>query len=141
MGVAASDSREMTEARILLGRTATSSLSRTGTRQMREDGKLRMLLERYGFQTLEPGDISFRDQIDIFRGASAVVAPHGAALTTILFAPDECRVLELLAGRGGGNQYGVLASALGQDYTALRDRECAPTFAARGRWRPWPKEH
>jgi capsular polysaccharide biosynthesis protein len=105
-------------------------LSRTGTRQVREDGKLRLLLARHGFRTLEPGDIPFREQIGLFRGASAVVAPHGAALTNILFAPNDCRVLELFASRGGGNQYGVLATALGQDYTALRDCGRPPAFSA-----------
>jgi hypothetical protein len=106
-------------------------LSRTGTRPVREDRNLRKLLERYGFQTLEPGDLPFREQISVFRGASAVVAPHGAALTNILFAPKECRVLELFASRGGGNVYEVLATVLGQDYTALRDRGRAPAFAGR----------
>ena len=90
--------------------------------------KLRSLLERHGFRTLEAGDFPFREQIELFRGASAVVAPHGAALTNILFAPNECRVLELFASRGGGDKYGVLATALGQDYTALRDRGSTPAF-------------
>jgi capsular polysaccharide biosynthesis protein len=113
-------------------RGARLYFSRTGTRrQVREDRKLRMLLERYGFQTLEPSDIAFPDQIDMVRGASAVVAPHGAALTNILFAPTECRVLELFASRGGTETYEVLATALGQDYTALRDRGNDPTFSAR----------
>jgi len=106
-------------------------LSRTGTRPVREDTKLRMLLESYGFRTVEPSDFRFREQIDVFRGASAVVAPHGAALTNLLFAPKECRVLELFASRGGGDVYEVLAAALGQDYTALRDHGPAPAFAGR----------
>jgi capsular polysaccharide biosynthesis protein len=106
-------------------------LSRTGTRPVREDKELRALLEQYGFRTLEPGDIPFREQIGLFRAASAVVAPHGAALTNILFAPKECRVLELFASRGGGDVYEVLATALGQDYTALRDSGAAPPFAGR----------
>ena len=74
--------------------------------------------------------LSFREQIDGLRGASAVVAPHGAGLTNILFAPNQCRVLELFASRGGTLTYEVLAKALGQDYTALRDHGPAPTFAA-----------
>lgn len=105
-------------------------LARTGTRQVREDEKLRSLLDRHGFRTLEAGDLPFREQIELFGGASAVVAPHGAALTNILFAPNDCRVLELFAIRGGGDQYGVLATALGQDYTALRDRGSTPGFSA-----------
>ena len=104
-------------------------LPRTGPRQVRDDGKVRAMLERYGFRTLEPGEISFREQIDVFRGASAVVAPHGAALTNLLFAPSECRVLELFASRGGSNAYEILARALSQDYTLLRDSGSAPAFA------------
>jgi hypothetical protein len=106
-------------------------LTRRGTRrQVREDRNLRVLLERYGFRTLDPGDLPFRDQVDALRGASAVVAPHGAGLTNILFAPNECQVLELFASRGGTKAYEVLARALGQNYTALRDQGCGSTFAA-----------
>ena len=104
---------------------------RGARRYVREERKLRLLLERYGFRTLEPGDLPFRDQIDALRGASAIVAPHGAGLTNILFAPSDCRVLELFASRGGTMTYEVLAGALGQHYTALRDQGCAFTFAAR----------
>jgi Glycosyltransferase 61 len=107
-------------------------LRRRGARRyVREERNLRMLLERYGFRTLEPGDFPFRDQIDAVRGASAIVAPHGAGLTNILFAPNECRLLELFASRGGTTTYEVLAGTLGQHYTALRDQGCASTFAAR----------
>jgi capsular polysaccharide biosynthesis protein len=105
-------------------------LARTGTRSIREDTELRMLLERSGFRALEPGDSQFRDQLDVFRGASAIVAPHGAALANILFAPGECRVLELFASRGGGTQFEEVATALGQDYTALRDPGSPPAFSA-----------
>ena len=58
------------------------------------------------------------------------MAPHGAALTNLLFAPHECRVLELFASLGGSNAYEALATALGQDYTALRDHGRAPAFSA-----------
>ena len=98
---------------------------------MREDAKLRTLPRALWLSgTLEPGAFSFREQIDIFRGASAVVAPHGAALTNILFAPNECRVLELFASRGGSNAYEVLATALRSGVTQpLRDSGSAPAFA------------
>lgn len=104
---------------------------RGARRYVREERDLRLLLERYGFRTLEPGDIAFRDQIEALRGANAVVGPHGAGLTNILFAPSECRVLELFATRGGTKTYEVLAGALGQHYTAFREQGCALTFAAR----------
>jgi capsular polysaccharide biosynthesis protein len=74
------------------------------------------------FGRWKPGDLPFRDQIDALRGATAIVAPHGAGLTNILFAPNECRLLELFASRGGTKTYEVLAGALGQHYTALRDQ-------------------
>ena len=39
-------------------------------------------------------------------------------------------MLELFASRGGGNQYGAVATALGQKYTALRDHGHTPAFSA-----------
>ena len=104
---------------------------RGARRYVREETNLRLLLERHGFRSLEPGDFPFRDQIDALRGASAIVAPHGAGLTNILFAPSECRLLELFASHGGTKTYEVLAEALGQHYTALRDEACASIFVAR----------
>jgi len=53
-------------------------------------------LRRRGFEILEPGSLSIRDQIRTFREASLVVGPHGAGMTNIVFCEPGTIVYELL---------------------------------------------
>lgn len=64
-------------------------------RRLLNEEELVHALEKRGFECINPGTLSFTDQIEIFSQASVVVGPHGAGLTNILFAPASCRVLEL----------------------------------------------
>jgi capsular polysaccharide biosynthesis protein len=54
-------------------------------------------LERRGFTRVDPGTLSVQEQIDTFAAARVVVAPHGAALTNLVFCRPGVRVLELFA--------------------------------------------
>jgi capsular polysaccharide biosynthesis protein len=53
-------------------------------------------LLRYGFEPVRLETLSVADQVRLFRGAEAVVAPHGAALTNIGFCRPGTLVIELL---------------------------------------------
>ena len=53
-------------------------------------------LARLGFTPIKPETLSFADQVRLFRGAEAIVAPHGAELTNLGFCRPGCVVLELL---------------------------------------------
>lgn len=55
------------------------------------------VLRRHGFSTVDAETLSFAQQLALFAGAEAVVGPHGAGLSNIVFAPPGCRVLELFA--------------------------------------------
>ncbi|MFN2560849.1 MAG: DUF563 domain-containing protein [Jatrophihabitans sp.] len=52
-------------------------------------------LEARGFTAIDPGAISVAEQIRAFAEASLIVAPHGAALTNIMFASSGAAVIEL----------------------------------------------
>lgn len=52
-------------------------------------------LEKYGFTTVSMDGKSLREQIQIFASAEAIVAPHGAALTNLLFIQPGTKVIEL----------------------------------------------
>jgi len=65
------------------------------TRRVVNEDALMPHLERRGFTRIEPGGMSVRDQIDQFAAAEVIVAPHGAALTNLVFAQPGVRVLEL----------------------------------------------
>ena len=75
--------------------------------------------ERLGFKVIEPGSMTPREQIAVFRRARFVVAPIGAALANLVFTPRGCRVLCLSPVFEGANYYyfSNLMGALGHDLT------------------------
>ncbi|WP_229052210.1 DUF563 domain-containing protein [Aeromicrobium sp. Leaf350] len=81
---------EPTPRRIYVTRGTTPN-----TRRVTCEDELVPALEERGFVVVEPGGLSPQEQVDVFAGAEVVVAPHGAALTNLLFAPEGVRVLEM----------------------------------------------
>ena len=67
------------------------------TRRLVREAETFALLEQRGFTCVEPATLSPQDQIDLFAAAEIVVAPHGAAMTNLLFLSPGARVLELFA--------------------------------------------
>lgn len=53
------------------------------------------LLEPLGFQVVDPGDLSVKDQIRTFAEADVIVAPHGASLANLPFCSPGAALLEL----------------------------------------------
>ncbi len=52
------------------------------------------LLRSRGFEMVDPGSLSFDEQIATFAEAETIVAPHGGALTNMVFATG-ATVIEL----------------------------------------------
>ena len=52
-------------------------------------------LEPLGFERVLAGHMSVVEQIAAFSGARCIVAPHGAALTNMIFAPPGAAIVEL----------------------------------------------
>lgn len=59
------------------------------------DAEVLSLLSERGFELVDPGELSVRDQIETFATASVIVATHGAALANLVFAPFGTTVIEL----------------------------------------------
>ena len=77
------------------------------------------VFRRHGFEIVELSRLSAAAQIELFRDPAEVAAVHGAGLTNLVFAPRDCSVLEILPPLVAGSEYWLLASALGQRYSAL----------------------
>ena len=94
-----------------------------GDRRLTNERELLQALEPLGFERLTLGGLSALDQIRIFREAETIVAPHGGGLSNMLFAPADCRVIELLGTHHASACFMLMASALGQPYgyAACRD--------------------
>lgn len=51
------------------------------------------IARRYGLRTIDPGTLTFREQVHLFAGASTIVGGWGAAWSSMLFADDATRGL------------------------------------------------
>jgi len=100
------------------GRRVLISRNDSKTRAVLNWDELLPIFARHGFETVELTDLPAATQIGLFRDAAQVVGVHGAGLTNILFAPKDCAVLEILPPLVATQAYWLLASRLGQRYTA-----------------------
>ena len=64
-------------------------------RRIHTEPAIRRMLESYGFEAIDPGSLSFADQIATFREARIVVGPHGAAMTNSMFMNQGGAMVEL----------------------------------------------
>lgn len=71
-----------------------------------------------GFVAYTMEELSFADEVRLFSQAEIVVAPHGAGLTNIIFAPQNLIVVDLF-GSFGTPCFFALAQALGFHYGCL----------------------
>lgn len=94
-------------------------VSRAGRRQCTNENQLRTLLEKHGFLYLEDRPRTVREQIGIFRGAKIVIAPHGAALTNLLWCEPKTKVIELFNPNYCPKYYENLAVFGGLEYHSL----------------------
>lgn len=84
------------------------------------------LLKRFGFVTVKPETLPVEGQINLFRQAEVVVAPHGAGLTNILFMPPTSLVIELVPSQKPKPYYCHLASAMDLGYACVTDAPVEP---------------
>ena len=96
-------------------------------RRVLNEDQILNLLEKYGFEPVQMNGKTIAEQAEIFSGAEAIVAPHGAALTNLLFVQPQTVVIELLPYGYINNCYFVLASHAEASYFYLQGE---PTLVA-----------
>lgn len=82
---------------------------------LNEDALLPMLLS-YGFERVFMEELSFEEQIEVMRSAQAVVAPHGAGLTNIMFCAEGTHIVEIASPDFPNPNFYAVAAAMGQRY-------------------------
>ena len=96
---------------------------RRHSRSVLNPGEIEPLLAAYGFETIDTDAMSFSEQVATFAEAEAIVGPHGAALTNILFSPPTSKLVEFFPAFGGSPTFYRLATARGQSYSCYIDDE------------------
>ena len=112
--------RLLSSSRVLLPSTGWRKiyLSRKGERSrhiLNEEEYLPLLREN-GFEVINCAQLALEEQIRIFSEAQCVVAPHGAALTNILYAPPEAKIFEIFEPESIRQCYWSMSVTLGHDY-------------------------
>jgi hypothetical protein len=96
--------------RILISRAGAAN------RRILNEADLLQALSPLGFERYRLETLSIEEQIALFHDAECVVAPHGAGLANLVFAP-ETAVVELFGSRFVVPHYYLLTKALGHRYT------------------------
>ena len=89
-----------------------------GRRVINED-ELVPLLQDLGFETVNPETLTVAGQVSLFAGADAVIGPHGAGLTNIVFCKPGTVVIDLFAPEWVNSCYWVIAEHLNLNYGYL----------------------
>ncbi|WP_347156610.1 glycosyltransferase family 61 protein [Pontibacter chitinilyticus] len=100
------------------GRRLYISRANASKRRVQNESELLPVLEQYGFEVVRAEELSYQQQVQLFYNAEAVVAPHGAGLTNLLFAA-QCQVLELHPASQIKTHYFLLCKGLGFGYSAV----------------------
>ena len=87
-------------------------------RRVANEREVWSLLEARGFELVNPEALSFDEQIKLFAGAACVVAPHGGALTNLVFSRGAV-VVELFEGGYVNPCYYELAARCDHAYWCL----------------------
>lgn len=92
-------------------------------RQVVNEDEVMALLAPHGFELIQPGRLPYEAQLAAFRGASHVIAPHGAALTHMIVMPAGAHVLEMFHPLYGTYAFALQAAAAGLRYAAMLARD------------------
>ena len=102
------------------------SRSRSKYRKFTNEPEVKALLEKHGFEEVFSEELSFRQQVDLFASAEAIVAPHGAGLANILFCQPKTFVLEIFSPDYVNGCFWALAEQAELDYWYLLGKGARP---------------
>jgi len=90
-------------------------------RKLLNEKEVEELFKRYGFEFIDPSELSVREQIDIFSDTEIIAGPHGAGWTNMIFAPANARGL-MLIGSEITYLYSNIAHIIGQELIHVQGR-------------------
>ncbi|NEM96590.1 glycosyltransferase family 61 protein [Pontibacter burrus] len=94
------------------------SRSKARFRRLLNEPEVIQLLEKYNFRVIWSEDLDYRQQIQTFFDAEAIISPHGAGLTNLLFA-EKAQVVEFHQANIIKGRYMLLSKGLEFDYSPI----------------------
>ena len=103
------------------GRTSRIYITRRGARGRRVDNEDQVLsvIKKHRFEPIQLESFTFDEQVELFSGAEAVLGPHGAGFTNIVFAPPGCIIVEFRSADFPPACYAITAQYLNHRYCHL----------------------
>lgn len=95
------------------------SRSMAKSRRIVNESQIDEVLARHGFRKVFLERLPILEQFSLFSTASQIIAPHGAGLANLVFAPEGARVLELFPSGSLNACYWTLSNYQGFAYSCL----------------------
>lgn len=95
------------------------SRARAARRKLLNEKDVWPLLEEMGFEKVFMEELNFSEQVKLMQQSDIVVAPHGAAITNVLFCQPGTHVVEIADLSFPNPNFYALASAMGHHYWIL----------------------
>ncbi len=95
------------------------SRARAARRRLVNEEDVWPILQEAGFERVFMEDLPFEEQVRMMGEAEAVVAPHGAGLTNVMFCPRETAVVEIADLSFPNPNFYAVASAMEHRYSVL----------------------
>lgn len=90
------------------------------TRRLVDEAPIQELARMRGYEIVDPGSLTFSEQISVFKSAKHVVGVMGAGMTNIALAPRHCRVTVLAPAGMPDTFFWFMAGLKGQRYEEIR---------------------
>ena len=99
-------------------------INRGGTRHITNFKEIKVLLDKYLVEVVDPGNMNMKQQAELFNSASHVIGIHGAGMTNVAFCNHaKVKVLELCSSNRIGTQYYWLCQSLGINWDMVLGSE------------------
>lgn len=76
-------------------------------------------LADFGFERINPSEISIQEQVRIFSAAKVIVGLHGGGLSNMVWSPVGCKIIEIFNHPYRTQDFARLSLASGHDYNSL----------------------
>ncbi len=93
-------------------------------RKVLNEKEILKIFDKFNFQRVFAEDLTFKEQVELFRSAEIIVSPHGQGLTNMIFS-EQAKILELLPPLANGPKkilspmIFMLAKSMGFEYQYL----------------------
>ncbi len=103
----------------LLGKNIYITRHQSPDRVMENEEQVHDLVKSHGFEIVAMEQYSLDEQIAIAAHAQCIVAPHGAGLANMVFAPKQCAIVELIPDKYMTPLFFQLATDCGHPYSIV----------------------